>query len=209
MPNVKRTRSVRMEVDGLVGIGELEEAALAFARSAPAQLVADAIESMIDELVDVVVGPFGSPWCSERQAEAPWACTGCASRRGFRRRGFRPKPRKVTTAAGTVAFRSQQPGRARCGRRPGRPPPARRSRRGRRPRSSRCVYVPPSARGSLLVLKARSEPCAYQAGTTRVSCDRLATNSLTIVLNIQRPPADVGQPALSPGTSSRRESRSA
>ncbi|CAN5760858.1 hypothetical protein BH20ACT1_BH20ACT1_05110 [soil metagenome] len=33
--------------------------------------MADGIESMMDELVDVVVGPFGSPWCSERQAEVP------------------------------------------------------------------------------------------------------------------------------------------
>lgn len=92
MPNVKRTRSVRMEVDGLVGIGELEETALAFARSAPAHLVADAIESMIDELVDVVVGPFGSPWCSERQAEAPWACTAVPAGGAFAAGGSGPSP---------------------------------------------------------------------------------------------------------------------
>lgn len=108
MPKVERTRSVRIELDGIVGLGALEEAALAFGRSAPAQLVADAIESMIDDLVDAVVGPFGLPLDDEEQLEAPWACTGCASRRGFRRRGFRPKPRKVMTACGQVAFRSQQ-----------------------------------------------------------------------------------------------------
>ena len=62
MPKVERTRSVRIELDRIVGLGELEEAALAFGRSAPAQLVADAIESMIADLVDAVVGPFGLPW---------------------------------------------------------------------------------------------------------------------------------------------------
>ncbi|MGI9119201.1 MAG: hypothetical protein ACR2G7_03590 [Acidimicrobiales bacterium] len=72
---------------------------------------------MIDDLVDVVVGPFGSPWPSERQAQAPWACTGCARRQGFRRRGFQPKPRQITTACGTVAFSSQQLEYLGCGRR--------------------------------------------------------------------------------------------
>lgn len=108
MPKVERTRSVRIELDGIVGLGELEEAALAFGRSAPAQLVTDAIESMIGDLVDAVVGPFGVPLAEAEQLEAPWACTGCGSRRGFRRRGFRPKPRTVMTACGRVAFRSQQ-----------------------------------------------------------------------------------------------------
>lgn len=46
MPKVERTRSVRIELDRIVGLGELEEAALAFGRSAPAQLVAGGIESM-------------------------------------------------------------------------------------------------------------------------------------------------------------------
>jgi len=108
VPKSERTRSVRIELDGIVGLGELEEAALAFGRSAPAQLVADAVESMVGDLVDAVVGPFGLPLADAEQLEAPWACTGCGSRRGFRRRGSRPKPRKVMTACGQVAFRSQQ-----------------------------------------------------------------------------------------------------
>lgn len=93
MPKVGRTRSVGIELDRIVGLGELEQAARAFGRSAPAQLVADAIESMIAELVDAVVGPFGLPLPHDPQLEmeAPWACTGCGSCRGFRRRGFRPK----------------------------------------------------------------------------------------------------------------------
>ena len=100
--------NVRIEFDGVVGLGEVEAAAVAFAREAPAQLVAVAIEAMIADLVDAVVGPFGVPLADDEQLEAPWCCTGCASRRGFRRRGFRPKPRKVTTACGQVAFASQQ-----------------------------------------------------------------------------------------------------
>lgn len=117
MPSSERTRTVRIELDGIVGLGALEEAALAFGRSAPAQLVADAVESMIVDLVDAVVGPFGRPLPDEEQLEAPWSCTGCANRRGFRRRGFRPKPRTVMTACGKVAFRSQQLECSLCGRR--------------------------------------------------------------------------------------------
>jgi transposase-like protein len=101
----------------MVGLGELEEAALVFAREAPAQLVADTIESMIAELVEVVVGPFGLPLVDGNQLVAPWRCTGCGNDQGFRRRGFRPKPRKVLTACGKVAFRSQQLECQRCGRR--------------------------------------------------------------------------------------------
>jgi transposase-like protein/DNA-directed RNA polymerase subunit RPC12/RpoP len=95
----------------------LEDAALAFARTAPGQLVADVIEAMIAELVDAVVGPFGLPLADHEQLEAPWACTACGSRRGFRRRGFRPKPRKIMTACGQVRFRSQQLACTHCQRR--------------------------------------------------------------------------------------------
>lgn len=114
---MERTRSVRIELDRMVGLGELEEAALAFGRSAPAQLVADAIESMISELVASVVGPFGLPWGRGRQLVAPWCCTGCGNQRGFRRRGFTPKPRRVTTVCGKVAFASQQLECGACARR--------------------------------------------------------------------------------------------
>jgi len=117
VPKVERTRSVTIEVDGIVGLGQLEEAAMAFAREAPAQLVADVVESMIADLVDAVVGPFGLPLADDEQLDAPWSCAACGSGRGFRRRGFRPKPRKVVTACGQVAFRSQQLGCQACGRR--------------------------------------------------------------------------------------------
>jgi len=108
---------VRIELDGMVGLGDLEEAAMAFARSAPGELVGVSVESMIAQLMDAVVGPFGSPRRVEGQLRAPWACTGCGSVHGFRRRGFRPKPRRLMTRCGQVAFRSQQLECVSCGRR--------------------------------------------------------------------------------------------
>ncbi|MGH9188985.1 MAG: hypothetical protein ACRD0Q_02970 [Acidimicrobiales bacterium] len=74
---------MRIEFDGIVGLGELEGAAMAFAREAPAQLVADAIESMIADLVDAVVGPSGcrcsttSNW--RHRGPAPGAGAGAGS----------------------------------------------------------------------------------------------------------------------------------
>jgi len=56
------------------GSDKLEEAAVAFAREAPAQLVADVVESMIADHVDAVVGPVGMPLADDEQLEAPWAC---------------------------------------------------------------------------------------------------------------------------------------
>src|SRR5438094_629295 len=79
--------------------------------------MAAAVESMVADLIDAVVGPFGLPYWLERQLEAPWSCTGCGNRQGFRRRGFRPKPRRITTKAGKLAFRSQQLECLRCERR--------------------------------------------------------------------------------------------
>lgn len=114
---MERTRSVRIELDGIVGLDMLETAALDFARTAPGQLVATTIESMIAQLVDAVVGPFGVPLPDEEQLVAPWACTGCGSCRGFRRRGFRPKPRQVMTKCGKVAFQNRQLECTSCGRR--------------------------------------------------------------------------------------------
>lgn len=108
---------MRIERDGIVGLDALEKAAVEFARSAPGQLVAATIGSMIDDLVDAVVGPFGEPLPDDEQLSAPWACTGCGSCRGFRRRGFRPKPRRVTATCGTVAFRNRQLECTSCGRR--------------------------------------------------------------------------------------------
>jgi transposase-like protein len=93
--------------DDIVDINQLEEAALAFGRAAPAQLVASTIESMMAELVTTVIGPPGLPLPDTDQLTAPWECTGCRSRQGFRRRGAASKPRRLATACGRVAFRSQ------------------------------------------------------------------------------------------------------
>ena len=61
MPSFEVARRVTAATDGTVGIDALEDAALAFARTAPAELVADAVESMIESLVDAVCGPCGMP----------------------------------------------------------------------------------------------------------------------------------------------------
>ena len=72
---------------------------------------------MTGELFDVVIGPRGFPLDDDAQPEAPWACTGCASRRGFRRRGQRPGGRTVLTKAGRVRLAAWQVECRRCGRR--------------------------------------------------------------------------------------------
>lgn len=108
MPTTERTRSVTIEMDGLADLADLEAAALAFARDAPAKLVAAAVEALVDDLLDAVIGPFGLPLADEDQAEAPWSCTRCSSTRGFRRRGLRPGGRRVTCAVGKVVFKAQQ-----------------------------------------------------------------------------------------------------
>ena len=57
---------------------------------------------MIAELFDVIIGPKGLPLEDDAQPDAPWSCTRCASRRGFRLRGQRPGGRPVPTKAGRV-----------------------------------------------------------------------------------------------------------
>ncbi|NIA26074.1 MAG: hypothetical protein GWP04_10980 [Gammaproteobacteria bacterium] len=113
------TRTVSVEVDGLVGFGELEEAALAFARSAPGQLVGEVIEGLTEMLLDAVVGPRRHPTALGDQPEAPWSCTRehCGNRRGFRRRGFRSSDRRLQAACGRVGFRTAQVECLHCGRR--------------------------------------------------------------------------------------------
>ncbi len=78
-----------MEIDALVDLAGIEEAALDFARRAPAQLVASTVEALAEELLDTVVGPCGLPLRYQDQPEAPWSCTACSSSHGFRRRGQR------------------------------------------------------------------------------------------------------------------------
>lgn len=113
------TRTVAVEVDELAGLDELEEAALAFARSAPRQLVGETIEGLTEALLEMVVGRRRYPTAPGDQPEAPWSCTRerCENRRGFRRRGFRSSDRKLQAACGGVSFRTAQVECLRCGRR--------------------------------------------------------------------------------------------
>lgn len=113
------TRTVVVEVDGLVGLDELEDAALAFARSAPGRIVGETIEGLAEALLEMVVGRRRRPIAQGDQPEAPWSCTRdrCENRRGFRRRGFRSSDRKLKAACGGVSFRTAQVECLRCGRR--------------------------------------------------------------------------------------------
>jgi hypothetical protein len=52
---------VTIEREGIADLAELESACLAFGRSAPAQLVAAAIEALVEELLNAVIGPLGLP----------------------------------------------------------------------------------------------------------------------------------------------------
>lgn len=94
MPRTERAGSVRIGLDGTVGLGEVEEAAMGFAREAPAQLVAE-----YDRLDDrrarrrgrqPVRGAAGR----RGQTRGAMVLHRLRSRRGFRRPGFRPKPRE-------------------------------------------------------------------------------------------------------------------
>ncbi|MDQ6796611.1 MAG: transposase [Actinomycetota bacterium] len=117
MPTTQRSFRVDVEMDGVVDLDQLEQAALEFARRAPGELVAAAVKALTVELFDAVIGPFGFPLADGDQPEAPWCCTGCGSRRGFRRRGQRPGGRTVTTAAGRVRMEAWQVVCRGCGRR--------------------------------------------------------------------------------------------
>lgn len=117
MPITQGSHRIGIEIDGLVDLAAIEEAAVEFARRAPAELVASAVESLGAELIDVIVGPRGQPVRLRDQPEAPWSCTGCPSMRGFRRRGRRPGGRKLNTAVGQVHFALAQLECLRCGRR--------------------------------------------------------------------------------------------
>jgi predicted RNA-binding Zn-ribbon protein involved in translation (DUF1610 family) len=105
---------VTVAVDELVGIGELERAALAFARTA---LIGATVAEMIDTLIDEVCGPHGPPIADDEQMVAPFACPGCGSMRGFRRCGVQVRQRKLTSLVRVVALTSKMLGCQSCGRR--------------------------------------------------------------------------------------------
>ena len=118
MPATQRSVRVDVELSGrAVDLSGLEEAALDFARRAPGELVAAAVQMMTGQLFDVVIGPKGFPLEDDAQTEAPWACTGCGNRRGFRRRGQRPGGRTVLVKSGKVRLAAWQVECRRCARR--------------------------------------------------------------------------------------------
>lgn len=117
MPITERTHPVSIELEGLVDLADIEEAALDFARRAPAELVASTVEMLAAELLDMVVGTFGQPLRRHDQPEAPWSCTACSSTHGFRRRGKRPGGRKINSAVGQLHFDLAQLECLVCGRR--------------------------------------------------------------------------------------------
>lgn len=64
-------------------------------RTAPVDLIAGTIRSLVAGIFDAVNGVFGLPLADDELPLAPWACPGCWSKRGFRRRGLRPGGRRV------------------------------------------------------------------------------------------------------------------
>jgi len=117
VPVTQRTVRVDVELDGIADLASLEQAALDFARRAPGELIGATVQTLTCELFDGVIGPFGLPLGDDEQPEAPWSCTGCGSRRGFRRRGQRPGGRTLTSAAGKVCLAAWQVACRSCGRR--------------------------------------------------------------------------------------------
>lgn len=113
------TRTVCVEVDEFVDLAELEDAAVAFARNAPGEIVGEIIEGLSEALLEMVLGRRRFPTAVVDQVEAPWSCTRetCGNRRGFRRRGFRSSDRKLRAVCGGVRFRTAQVECLRCGRR--------------------------------------------------------------------------------------------
>lgn len=113
------THTVCVEVDEFVDLAELEDAALAFARSAPGRIVGEIIEGLTEILLEMVLGRRRFPTAPDDQMEAPWSCTRetCGNRRGFRRRGFRSSDRRLLATCGGVRFRTAQVECLTCGRR--------------------------------------------------------------------------------------------
>jgi hypothetical protein len=102
------TRKVTVTVDGPVDLAGLEQAAVEFARTAPARLVGATIDGLVEALLDEIVGPAGLPIPAGQQQRAPWACTGCGViDGGYARRGSRATPRRVATTCGVVEFNAR------------------------------------------------------------------------------------------------------
>lgn len=115
MPKLEFTRTVTVDLDGMVGIDDLERSALEFARSAPAALIASTVEELVEALVTEVCGPFGMPTADDEQVAAPWACPRCGSLQGFRRRGAQVRRRGLTSQVGRIEVASKMISCRSCG----------------------------------------------------------------------------------------------
>jgi len=60
------------------------------------------VQTLTGELFDLIIDMKGFALEDDAQPEAPWACTRCGNRRGFRRRGQRPGGRTSLTKADKV-----------------------------------------------------------------------------------------------------------
>jgi len=57
LPTLELTRTVTVSLDHLAGIDELERAALEFARTAPAAIIASTTEEMVEGKYSVIPSP--------------------------------------------------------------------------------------------------------------------------------------------------------
>ena len=108
-------RSVCIDLDlsvGLIDLVYLEQAALDFARRAPGELVAAAVQVLTGELFDVIIDLKGFALADyDAQPEAPWACTRRAPLRSSRaagQGGLRPGVVLRRSGSGQPASRALQ-----------------------------------------------------------------------------------------------------
>jgi len=71
-------------------------------RAVPPRLLREYAAARQERILEAILGPRYHPLPAHKQAEAPWACPRCASRRGFRRKGRRQRERTLRTKAGEV-----------------------------------------------------------------------------------------------------------
>jgi hypothetical protein len=89
-----------------------ESLAVAMSRRVGGAALAATLEELQEQLLDRVCGP---KWAPMRGLWAPFACPGCGARSDFARKGWRTRPRRFETSAGTVLVRLAHVGCRGCG----------------------------------------------------------------------------------------------
>lgn len=92
---------------------EVEAWAVAMREELPVAAVAVALEQLQEDLLERVCGP---KWLPVRDLPAPFGCPGCGVMSDFARKGWRTRPRRLDTSAGTVRIRLAHVGCRSCGR---------------------------------------------------------------------------------------------